>query len=247
MAHPVLLSKTKQIAKRTEIKHKQPWGLSWWRLLPLSFNASSCPDLLHNKIREGGGVAISNAAIGERTQRSNLSTALQRKLPSEIIPGINFPFCPQSLWIAFHNALFPESFKYYSFQKIRWLALRKFIGKLRERKKKRFSLKPIVSNTKCLLKRNLARFFFGAAIHRLYLPWYTLFAHFIKHGLTASVYIIIGVRKLHWPSFTSLHPNKTWDDFGFPCFQMQEYIICTFKILSRSFETFKSTNPSNRM
>ena len=69
------------------------------------------------------------------------------------------PFCPQSLWIAFHNALFPESFKYYSFQKIRWLALRKFIGKLRERKKKRFSLKPIVSEAKCLLKRKVGTFF----------------------------------------------------------------------------------------
>ena len=40
---------------------------------------------------------------------------------------------------------------------------------------------------------------FGASIHRLYLAWYTLFAHFIKHGLTASVNIVIGVRKLHWP------------------------------------------------
>ena len=78
LEHPVLLSKTKQIAKRTEIK--QPWELYWWRL-PLSFNASSCPDLLLDKIREGG-VAISNAAIGERTQRSRLSTTLQRKLPS---------------------------------------------------------------------------------------------------------------------------------------------------------------------
>ena len=96
-------------------------------------------------------------------------------------------------------------------------------------------------------KEKLARFFFfGAAIHRLYLAWCTLFAHFIKHGLTASVYIIIGVRKLHWPSFTSLHPNPSkqkmrW--FWFSLFSNAGIHNLYIQDLSTRFETL-STNPS---
>ena len=87
---------------------------------------------------------------------------------------------------------------------------------------------------------------FGAAIHRLYLAWCTLFAHFIKHGLTASVYIIIGVRKLHWPSFTSLHPNPSkqkmrW--FWFSLFSNAGIHNLYIQDLSTRFETL-STNPS---